>query len=98
MVKYFGELPEKIIRLTDKEGNYQDIELVGAFKNDKGYYIVVNVEEDGKQEYAMYRVCKNDDQTEYIQVITDREEWDLAYKSWVALTNQAKRMERINEI
>lgn len=98
MVRYLGSMNDSYIRLYNEHGDSQEAQIIGAFKNQKGYYIVLRVEEDGSEENVMYRVEKREDGSEYIQVIVDREEWDAAYKSWMDLTYESMRLEKAREI
>lgn len=98
MVNYMGKIEDSGIQLSDKNGETQTVPLVGAFKVDGKYYVVVRAEEDGKEENIMYRVEKRADGTEYIQIITDREEWETAYDAWVQLTYEAMRVENDKKV
>lgn len=89
MVHYLGDLENNMLELSDGKGNTQIAPIVGMFKNDNGYYVVLKVEELGKEEFVMYKVLKKEDGTEYIQMITDKNEWEEAYKSWISLNHLA---------
>lgn len=83
MSKFLGLLAQNELEIADDNGNTQRVPLVGAFKNKRGYYVVVLAEEHGKSEFVMYKVLKRQDDTEYIQIITDVVEWEEAYQTWI---------------
>lgn len=83
MVHYLGDLEENMLEISNEKGDSQVVPIVGMFKNDNGYYIVLQVTENDKEEYVMYKVIKRADGSgEYIQVITDQKEWNDANESW----------------
>ena len=96
MVYYLGDLEENMLEISDGKGNTQVVPIVGMFKNDNGYYVVLKVEEKGKEEFVMYEVCKKEDGTEYIQIITDKDKWDAAYKSWLDLNKEAMKLNEVH--
>ena len=89
MVHYLGDLNENMLEIKDNKGNSQVVPIVGMFKNELGYYVVIRVMENQKEEYVMYKVLKKASGEEYIQVITDKNEWTTAYNSWISLNVEA---------
>ena len=96
MVHYIGDLEETMLEITDGEGNKQLAPIIGMFKNDNGYYVVLKVEENGKEEFVMYKVLKKEDGTEYIQIIVDRAEWEAAYESWIQLNRESMKLNEVH--
>ena len=96
MVHYLGDLEENMLEIDDGHGNKQVVPIVGMFKNDNGYYIVIKVEDNGKEEFVMYEVIKKEDGTECIQIITEKAKWDAAYESWMALNREALKLNEVH--
>lgn len=96
-MNFMGLLANNELEISDDKGNTQRMPLVGAFKNMNGYYVVVLAQEHGKEEFVMYRVDREGDR-EFIQVITDVNEWDMAYTSWLELVEDVKGKDVKNNV
>lgn len=86
-----SEMQDNHLQLIDEEGLVMEVPIVGAFKVDGKYYVVVFIEPHEKAqdgELVMFRIEKEGDK-EYIQIITDRSEWDIASSTWTKIANKA---------
>lgn len=88
-----SEMENNSLELYDEEGKVIELPIVGMFTVDQKYYVVVFIEPHDKApegELVVFRVEREDDR-EYVQMITDRAEWERALDAWQKIAAKAAK-------
>ena len=90
---FVNEMSDNNLQLYDEEGAVVELPIIGMFKVEEKYYMVVyikpdNEDDENKGELVMLRV-ERDEEREYVQMITDKEEWSIAVEAWQKISEKA---------
>lgn len=91
---FVDKMQERELKFYDEKGILQTMPIIGMFSLKERYYLVLFAEpptKDVKGELIMVRVETGEDGNDHVQLITDKTEWDEAYETWNAITDEAMR-------
>ena len=66
------------IQIIDENGEVLEFPIISIFNINLNYYVILDI---GDEELTVFRV-ENNGEHEYLQIISDIEEWELICKVW----------------
>lgn len=97
---FVDTMKDREIEFTDEEGVVEKLPLLGMFSTQGQYYVVVLVEDKRdfkKSEMVLLKVEKGEGNKDYVQIITDKEEWDNAKEAWHLICDKAMSEKQTKE-
>ena len=90
---YVDRMEERELQFHDEQGILRTMPIIGVFSVKEKYYMVLHSEPPNDKtpgELIIVRV-ETQDGKDIVQLITDKDEWDIAKKTWELIIDEVER-------